>query len=412
LIVAILSLLTGASAQGNAWAIGPHDCRTFVPESSLQSDDEWRVAQPRFEAKARQERIDPLPHYCAAVAYHISGDAMRAVPLYEEAAKLSLSRELHSSSERASYLVALGKVRLDLHLNREAIQAYAKAVELNPKIIQAWLDLGYLYTLEKELRRAKDAYSKLLALEPDNLTGLVESAAVARESKLLNEALSFAKHSVEKHPNAFESHASLGSVYLAMAEESRELKNVELAMTAYTTARQVSRDKKQFSASIKALEDVERVREKLQPNRPVDFGVKGLLGQWRSVGGITRYFISNDEFAFTELLTPMLRQTISLKLKQSLPEQAWSPATRFKMECQKCNSNPRAEQIMKVNYNKGSEDIRVFKLGPGGRTLSMQVNLPSGESVTELLVYVDEATRPEASGLYIVGLPIKSDKVQ
>src|SRR3954465_3726621 len=51
---------------------------------------------------------------------------------------------------------------------REAIYRWEKAVELDPKYAAAFNDLGIAYEHEGQLDKARRAYEKALALEPNN----------------------------------------------------------------------------------------------------------------------------------------------------------------------------------------------------------------------------------------------------
>ena len=51
---------------------------------------------------------------------------------------------------------------------REAIYRWEKAVELDPKYAEAYNDLAVAYEHEGQLDKARGAYDKALALEPNN----------------------------------------------------------------------------------------------------------------------------------------------------------------------------------------------------------------------------------------------------
>ena len=51
---------------------------------------------------------------------------------------------------------------------REAIYRWEKAVELDPKYAAAFNDLGIAYEHEGQLEKARKAYEKALALDPNN----------------------------------------------------------------------------------------------------------------------------------------------------------------------------------------------------------------------------------------------------
>ena len=52
---------------------------------------------------------------------------------------------------------------------REAIYRWEKAVEIDPTYAAAFNDLAVAYEHEGQLEKARDAYEKALALEPNNI---------------------------------------------------------------------------------------------------------------------------------------------------------------------------------------------------------------------------------------------------
>ncbi len=48
-----------------------------------------------------------------------------------------------------------------------AIQAYRRAVQINPSFVEAWTNLGYAYRKVKDYGRSVEAYEQALRLRPD-----------------------------------------------------------------------------------------------------------------------------------------------------------------------------------------------------------------------------------------------------
>ncbi|MFA6567380.1 MAG: tetratricopeptide repeat protein [Victivallales bacterium] len=66
-------------------------------------------------------------------------------------------------------------------VNEEAIPAYEKVTELNPRFFEAFLELGYLYTMERNWAGAEHAYSECVRIKPDDRNAR-RLLALARES--------------------------------------------------------------------------------------------------------------------------------------------------------------------------------------------------------------------------------------
>jgi tetratricopeptide (TPR) repeat protein len=61
----------------------------------------------------------------------------------------------------------LGNSYDTLDLYNEAIDAYEKAIELNPDYYKAWVNLGITYRHIGDLDQAEEKYKKALSIEPD-----------------------------------------------------------------------------------------------------------------------------------------------------------------------------------------------------------------------------------------------------
>jgi tetratricopeptide (TPR) repeat protein len=49
-----------------------------------------------------------------------------------------------------------------------AIQAYRRAVQVDPRFVEAWTNLGYAYRKVKDYERSVEAYQRALSLRPDH----------------------------------------------------------------------------------------------------------------------------------------------------------------------------------------------------------------------------------------------------
>ena len=81
---------------------------------------------------------------------------------------LSASPTFADARSDAKAQVAFGISVAQRGLWREAIYRWEKAVELDPTYAAAFNDLGIAYEHEGQLDKARKAYEKALALEPNN----------------------------------------------------------------------------------------------------------------------------------------------------------------------------------------------------------------------------------------------------
>ena len=59
-----------------------------------------------------------------------------------------------------------------MNRNRESLEAYQKAVDLQPSFVAARINLGILYTERKKLDLAIEQFREVLKYDPDNARAL------------------------------------------------------------------------------------------------------------------------------------------------------------------------------------------------------------------------------------------------
>ncbi|XP_046666019.1 tetratricopeptide repeat protein 5-like [Homalodisca vitripennis] len=150
------------------------------------------------------------------------------------------------SEARARYYYLLGRAHdvLPSH-SPEAETALAKAVKLDPQLVEAWNQLGETYWKRNNVKEARNCFQGALNKKKNmvslrNLSILVRQENVAtREEKVKNveEGLELARQAVEMEASDPESWMVLGNAYLAtfftVQQNPRTLK---LAMAAYKRA--------------------------------------------------------------------------------------------------------------------------------------------------------------------------------
>jgi tetratricopeptide (TPR) repeat protein len=105
--------------------------------------------------------------------------------------------------------------------NQEALEAYDKAIELDPNYVQAYNNKGAALVGLGRYREALEAYDKAIELDPNNVQAYVNKGKVLinlkrEDEKVLRIFADFLKKSTtimedaiketrEKHPNLFKS---------------------------------------------------------------------------------------------------------------------------------------------------------------------------------------------------------------
>ncbi|MBU1708703.1 MAG: tetratricopeptide repeat protein [Proteobacteria bacterium] len=153
-----------------------------------------------------------------------------------EKTKEQVEAELHpemiekSAEEKAGNRhLNFGLVLLKRGLQDPAIREFEKALEVNPELNQARIELSCLYLDKGQLDEAQGAISKGLELEPDSLRGKICLGKIKLKKGQLADAAADFKAIQNDNPGNHESHYYLGKVY----EEQKLLKE---AMAEYKLA--------------------------------------------------------------------------------------------------------------------------------------------------------------------------------
>lgn len=104
-----------------------------------------------------------------------------------------------------------------------AIRELSKAVEVDPTLTQAYLELGCLYLGKNDLVNAETSINKVLEAEPDSVRGNSCRGELLRLKGQLEEAAQLLGNVISAHPESFEAH-----YYLARVLEDQQ-KNKEAA---------------------------------------------------------------------------------------------------------------------------------------------------------------------------------------
>lgn len=153
-----------------------------------------QLADSAFSMAARlmQGRAEPLLQIAAA--YLSSGYHQEAIVFLRE------WQAQHSSDPR--FLLMLGDAYSVLPDDRQAIPYYRTALDLDPMIVEAWLQLGGLYDAIGEIDSSDAAYERVLALDPQNMIANNNYAySLAVRGRSLSRAREMAWVALQQNPN-------------------------------------------------------------------------------------------------------------------------------------------------------------------------------------------------------------------
>lgn len=114
---------------------------------------------------------------------------------------------------------------------RQAVEAYTKAIELNPEDVAAYNNRGVAYGKLKEYDRALADYNRTIALSPDDTNAYNNRGIVYYELKEYNKALADYNRAIEVTPDDTDAFSNRSAVYYELKEYDKSLADCNRAIT-------------------------------------------------------------------------------------------------------------------------------------------------------------------------------------
>jgi tetratricopeptide (TPR) repeat protein len=240
------------------------------------SDSEWfGIPAPRPEDNYCQVNYPdgPKRNCFTAMSAEFRGDLVKKLPsCLALAASLSAAALLcaFAGTGVEDYLVQ-GMKYLDSKDYAKAIEAYKKAVALDPARSHAYYGLGLAYYHQKEYQLASSAYKQYVALKPDDARVFILLGMAYREAKQYPEAVEAFRNAIGLKPESKE----LANAYYHLGTTYVNLGKKEDALQVYQTLQAIDKAKSQelYTAINRPLANP------AQPSRPVPTGAETYLAQ-------------------------------------------------------------------------------------------------------------------------------------
>ena len=94
-----------------------------------------------------------------------------------------------------------------------AMQAFKKAVEVDPSYIEGWRNLGISYRNAGDYAKAQEAFTKIIEVEPEDVDGLLALGDVSFNLEDYDKALESYAKAAELEPDDYDLQFSLGAAY-------------------------------------------------------------------------------------------------------------------------------------------------------------------------------------------------------
>ncbi len=135
---------------------------------------------------------------------------------------------------------------------QQRILAAEQIVQQDPKNVRAWIQLGNDYFDTKQPRRAIDAYAKALELQPNNPDVLTDQGVMYRDVGAFDKAIANFRKASELDPKHVQSLYNLGVVY------ANDLKDRAKAAQAWHRVIEVAPGTPQAQQALQGLAELQQ----------------------------------------------------------------------------------------------------------------------------------------------------------
>ena len=108
---------------------------------------------------------------------------------------------------------------------QEAVDAYRKALELNPDAVGAWVNLGTLHYQQREMEEAERCYRQALKTSPHYALAHFNLGNICEEGERLSEAVNHYRLALRLQPQYADAHYNIALVYERAGEPMRAAKH-------------------------------------------------------------------------------------------------------------------------------------------------------------------------------------------
>jgi tetratricopeptide (TPR) repeat protein len=126
--------------------------------------------------------------------------------------------------------ISLIKILFYLKKFEECIEYLTRINTIFPDNEEVLYDLGYIHSIEGQLKEAMEYYNKVLQINPDNPQIYNETALLARRMDNLELALNLLKTGLSKDNKHAESWRNLGIIYMELKDFDNAIKSLEKAL--------------------------------------------------------------------------------------------------------------------------------------------------------------------------------------
>lgn len=229
------------------------------------------------------EAISKLRRALAIDAYDANAYGVLALVYYTKAeddtsklqlAELVCKQEIEIDKDFAPIYNTLGLIQLKRKKPSEALRQFEKAVALNPKMIEAHLNIGAIGLSTRQYEKAATAFAAALKLDPKNFDATIGMGVASRGLKKIDDAESWYKKASSLDPRNCAVQYNLGVLYQDYKSDPANA-NLNSAKDFFSKYRSCGNsDQKKVADAERRMKDIDEVFAALEQQKKMEAELK------------------------------------------------------------------------------------------------------------------------------------------
>jgi tetratricopeptide (TPR) repeat protein len=196
---------------------GAYDTQYWGIESAMRTEEQRKMNLLPFDVRIYPDRL-----WYSANALRLDDLEFAAEPVEAPHSEPSAEcveenkRMIEANKDKPEFHIFLGAMLFLRGDKQTALQAFVRALQLDPNNAGAWLNLGNVYYEFGEFRRAAIYYRRALLLKPDYAKGWINMANSLSQLGFYASALPFYEHAIKLDPTIPDAHHNRANCLTAL----------------------------------------------------------------------------------------------------------------------------------------------------------------------------------------------------